>query len=356
MTTKISKTLYWTPRIICILFIPFIMMFSLDVFSEAKSAREIAIGLFMHNIPAFLLILILWATWKREWIGAALFGGLGVFYIWWAGGRFGWQALAFISGPLFLMSALFLIGWLYRKELRGTDASNTSNTNQNVLPPQTGIVLLALALTASLLTGCATFRSDLGHRYEGQVRRNEAKPVSVCFVFSHVSQMVGMDAIPKLQDKYQRLQDFDDIIIDAHRELSNLGQYSTFTDEASDVNDPARRKLKDSLMTAQDYTIKMRIETKKKFSNYFLGALASSISATILPVPYYQYYTVTTDVFNHDRKLIATYTRSATLTKWVEALLIVAYPFHPEERKREEIYMAFLHDTFKQIESEGVLK
>ncbi len=348
MSPQLSKSLFWSPRIICILFIPFIMMFSLDIFEHAHSAKDIAIGLFMHNLPAIVLGLVLWTAWKREWIGSVVFAGLGVFYIWWAWGKFDWTAYAFISGPLFVMSILFMIGWFYRKEIKGTGSETR--------PTREGTVLLLIALLAGTTTGCATFRSELGNRFQGEIRRNDSKPVSVCFVFSHVHQIVGLDAIPKLQNKHQRLDGFDDIFLDAQRELTNLGEYAAFTDEASDVNDPDRRAKKDSLMTVYDCTLKVWIESKKKFSNYFLGTMGSVVTATLAPIPYFQYYAVTADLYDHDRKLVASYTRGATLTKWVEVLLIVAYPFHPEGRKREEIYMDFLHDIFKQIESEGALK
>jgi hypothetical protein len=53
---------------------------------------------------------------------------------------------------------------------------------------------------------------------------------------------------------------------------------------------------------------------------------------------------------------MGTYERNATLTNWSQILLVMVYPFHPEFRKVEEIYMAFLSDTFRQIESEGILK
>jgi hypothetical protein len=36
--------------------------------------------------------------------------------------------------------------------------------------------------------------------------------------------------------------------------------------------------------------------------------------------------------------------------------LIFAYPFYPLEGKREEIFSESLHDTFRQIEAEKVLR
>ena len=57
-------------------------------------------------------------AWKWEWVGAVFFAALGIFYIVWAWGAFHWSAYASISGPLFLLAILFLLGWTYRAELR----------------------------------------------------------------------------------------------------------------------------------------------------------------------------------------------------------------------------------------------
>lgn len=219
------------------------------------------------------------------------------------------------------------------------------------LPISISISILAL------LSGCASFRSNLQNGFDGQARRNESgKQVSVLFTFSHIKQSIGYDAIPKLEGKREALSDFDDIFSDALRELSNVKTYATFTDEATDVNNPDRRHQKDSLTTANDYSMRVRIETTTSFARDFLGGCISTVTATLAPFPYRWDYKMITDVYDHERKLVKTYERRASMTKWVEALLIVAYPFYPEERKREEIYMMFLHDTFKQIESEGVLR
>jgi hypothetical protein len=215
-------------------------------------------------------------------------------------------------------------------------------------------VLIALA---GLMQVCASVRSGLDGKYPGEsVRNSNTRPVSVVFIFDHVTQTVGYDAIPKLLTKRQTLGGFDDLFQDALRELSNVGPYATFTDEAADVNLPARRTTRDSLMTKMDYTVKIRIESKKRFSSYFLGTLASTVSATLLPVPYRTTYTLKAEVFDRNRTLLGEYSREAHMTKWVEACLIVVYPFYPAERVREEIYMELLHDTFRQIESEMVLK
>jgi hypothetical protein len=75
----------------------------------------------MHLIPTFLLVAILWASWRREWIAGVLFPSLGVFYIVWAwNGPFAtWATLLLMAGPLVFTGALFLLNWYYRSELRG---------------------------------------------------------------------------------------------------------------------------------------------------------------------------------------------------------------------------------------------
>jgi len=216
---------------------------------------------------------------------------------------------------------------------------------------------ISLAFFGLIFTGCATFRSGLEMRYEGEKKRNvDGGRTSVLFVFSHVKQTVGFDAIPKLMTKHEIPRGFDDIFLDALREFSNVDKYATFTNDAADVNKPERRSVKDSLMTAHDYTVKIRMVDEKYFTRLFLGTLASTMTATLAPVPYKEYFGLEVEVFDHDRKLIATYQRKAHLTKWVQTFMIFAYPFHPEERKREEVYMEFLHDAFRQMESEGILK
>ena len=75
-----QKLIYWIPRILVIIFILFISLFSLDVFSE-YSGLEVFIALFMHLIPSFILIILLIIAWKWEKIGGILFLILGGVFI-----------------------------------------------------------------------------------------------------------------------------------------------------------------------------------------------------------------------------------------------------------------------------------
>jgi hypothetical protein len=120
--------LYWTPRILSIMFILFLAMFSLDIFGNGYTWWEIIIGLFMHNIPVFILTILLILAWKREIIGAVAFYFGGLLYI----GTMIYNALQYpsewymlsysliIAGPAFILGTLFLINWLRRKSITPT--------------------------------------------------------------------------------------------------------------------------------------------------------------------------------------------------------------------------------------------
>lgn len=72
------KLLHWAPRIICILAILFIGMFSLDAFNNDKSLGEQLIDLVMHLLPCFGFIALLILAWYKEFIGGILFVFLGI--------------------------------------------------------------------------------------------------------------------------------------------------------------------------------------------------------------------------------------------------------------------------------------
>ena len=117
-----NKLVYWAPRILGILFVLFLMLFSLDVFQEGLSPGEIALGLLMHNIPALLLLGILIISWRREMVGAVVFTLAGLFYavMLLRESDFEWYMLSWIatiSGPAWLVGALFFLNWNKKQKL-----------------------------------------------------------------------------------------------------------------------------------------------------------------------------------------------------------------------------------------------
>ena len=119
MSKPVKRLLFWTPRIMCILFAVFVSIFALDVFGAGAGFWRTTLAFLMHMIPTGILVLVLAVPWRWEWIGGIIFPALGVFYIvsmW--GRQFPWRVYAMMSGPLFVVGALFLIGWFYRAQLR----------------------------------------------------------------------------------------------------------------------------------------------------------------------------------------------------------------------------------------------
>jgi len=113
---KISKGLFWTPRIAAILFILFISMFALDIFDSNLGFWGTILGLFMHLIPSFIMIITLWISWKHEWLGGIVFILLGLLYIFMTlrSGIEWYIALSWsmtIAGPALFVGILFLINW-----------------------------------------------------------------------------------------------------------------------------------------------------------------------------------------------------------------------------------------------------
>jgi hypothetical protein len=120
MENKVSKFVFWTPRILSIIFIAFLALFSLDVFDMGLSFWEVLVGLLIHNIPVFVLIAVLVIAWKREIVGSVVFILAGLLYIFLAlRGADDWRlALAWsvqISGFAFIIGGFFLANWIKKK-------------------------------------------------------------------------------------------------------------------------------------------------------------------------------------------------------------------------------------------------
>ena len=59
MKTSVKRLLFWTPRILGLLFAAFIGIFALDVFDEHHGFWETALALGMHLVPTAILLLFL---------------------------------------------------------------------------------------------------------------------------------------------------------------------------------------------------------------------------------------------------------------------------------------------------------
>src|SRR3990167_5408754 len=124
MEKRVGKFIYWAPRISSIIFILFLALFSLDVFEGNYGFWGTIVGLFMHNIPAMILLTVLIISWKHEIVGGIGFVLAGILYIAMilreiitAG--FEWYYLLWalqISGIAFFIGIMFLVGWFKKKK------------------------------------------------------------------------------------------------------------------------------------------------------------------------------------------------------------------------------------------------
>jgi len=124
MKKRVSKFVYWAPRILSIIFILFLTLFSLDVFDSASGFSEILIGLLMHNISVLILIVVLIIAWKYELVGGVVFILAGILYIGFILSNiistgFEWYYLLWavqISGISFFIGILFLVNWFRKRK------------------------------------------------------------------------------------------------------------------------------------------------------------------------------------------------------------------------------------------------
>jgi hypothetical protein len=118
MSKSVKSILLWLPRILGILFTLFVGLFSLDVFEMGGGFWNILGGFLIHNIPTLILVAALVIGWRREWAGAVGFLGFGAWYLVTVRG-FNAGTYIMLAGIPLLVGALFLAGWLLRRQVRG---------------------------------------------------------------------------------------------------------------------------------------------------------------------------------------------------------------------------------------------
>ncbi len=115
MTTTSAGVLLWAPRVLGVLVCIFLSLFALDAFKDGKPVVQAVLDFVIHLAPAALVLAIVAAAWRREWIGGIGFVGLAVAYATIAASRLDW--ILVISGPLFSVGLLFLWSWRHHREL-----------------------------------------------------------------------------------------------------------------------------------------------------------------------------------------------------------------------------------------------
>jgi cell division protein FtsW (lipid II flippase) len=107
------KIIHLLPRILSLAFVLFLSLFALDVFSEYSGWSAI-LPLLIHLIPIFILLAITLIAWKYDLVGAVVFLGFAILYVFLAGFDRPWSWYAGISLPSALVGGLFILSW-YKK-------------------------------------------------------------------------------------------------------------------------------------------------------------------------------------------------------------------------------------------------
>jgi hypothetical protein len=102
-----EKILIWTPRVLGIMIVLFMMMFSADCFDGDGTLSEKLICLVMHNIPAFIVALIITLAWFRN-----LAGGLILIFLTFSLAFF-FRTFQGNTGSIIILAPLLVTGILF---------------------------------------------------------------------------------------------------------------------------------------------------------------------------------------------------------------------------------------------------
>jgi cell division protein FtsW (lipid II flippase) len=110
-----SKILYWAPRILSILFVGFLCLFSFDGIKEYGGLATL-LSLFMHLLIPLAVLIATIIAWKKDLAGTTIFFFFAVYYVYMVGLGRDWSWYASISGPALLIGVLYLLNWLDKKK------------------------------------------------------------------------------------------------------------------------------------------------------------------------------------------------------------------------------------------------
>jgi hypothetical protein len=100
-------TLLWIARILMIVFIVFLTMFSLDVFEMEATLLEKLGGFIMHSIPSLVLVAVLLISWRNPLLGGVLtLASAGALMLRWHL----WRGMTFVTIilPVIVVGILFI--------------------------------------------------------------------------------------------------------------------------------------------------------------------------------------------------------------------------------------------------------
>jgi hypothetical protein len=119
INTRISRFLYYTPRIAGVLMIIFVALFALDMFGGNKSFWQQLLGFVIHAAPSIILAILMFFAWRKPVIGFVVFGLAAVLFLRFVfGSSFGPGNFVMFVAPMAVISAMFWINWKWGDVIR----------------------------------------------------------------------------------------------------------------------------------------------------------------------------------------------------------------------------------------------
>jgi hypothetical protein len=99
----------WIPRVLTVLISCFLSIFAFDVFDSKESFIRIILGLLIHLIPTFLMLIAFLFSFKNKSIAGFGMVFLGIVFTLFFNTYESWINFALISLPVLLAGALYLL-------------------------------------------------------------------------------------------------------------------------------------------------------------------------------------------------------------------------------------------------------
>ncbi len=179
-----------------------------------------------------------------------------------------------------------------------------------------------IMILATFVGGCAYFHSGDEYKRRDEIAGMQAPKPRVDLVYTITVKGVGHDQIPKEKYCGYLFDDCDDVMTEITRNFRTL-----------EVKQ--KRSGPGPASAPSEKLIKMDIYEKYSYPRYFLQAMFSTASMTLLPLDYPRYFEVKMYLIDKDKNIEKMARREFKIHHWWWMPMAFAYPFFNERRAVE---------------------